>query len=274
MDAGAVTVRFAVPPPADALLPRLGPADRERVAAHRPGPVRDALAASLVLADAVVHGATDGRGRLVRRCPRCGSGRHGAPRVVGGPPGRPAPLVSLARTPGLVVVALGRAAGGRASGPGDGPGDGLGDGLADGPADGLGVDVESGAVPADALRAAGVRAAPGGGADDRRTRWVRAEAVLKAAGCGLRLASGALDVADAAGAPAVRTADPRLAGGRWWLLDLVVPAGAPPGAAAALALRTTRRGADAAAGPPGAGRVDSGLVDLLGDPAPTVPHGA
>ena len=123
--------------------------------------------------------------RLVHRCPRCGSGRHGVPSAVSG--GRQVP-VSLSRPPGMIAAAA----------------------ATDGA---LGIDIER-SDAAGFGGFAGVVLHP----DERppadvvaATRlWVRKEAVLKALGNGLNVDPRTLRLTDPHLPPAVLAwPDPR-----------------------------------------------------------------
>ncbi|MDM7856033.1 4'-phosphopantetheinyl transferase family protein [Cellulomonas alba] len=213
---------------------RRGVADARRA-------VADALVRDTV---AHVHGVDPEGVVTTRRCPRCGSARHGAPvaRVRGvGEVG-----VSLSRAGSLVVAAVA-----------DGPVLGLGvdvervgtrtAGLADllaGGRDGgartgpeRGPDVDAVAAVAHADRVREPRAdAPATVEDDPAVlrRWVRVEAVLKAAGVGL-----AVDPGDVTVEPPHRVLVPApLAAPGWWVAD----ADAVPGCVGAVALRLGARG--------------------------------
>jgi 4'-phosphopantetheinyl transferase len=165
---------------------------------------------------ASVHGAPAELVTVGRRCPRCGSTRHGAP--VARVAGLDAP-VSVAYAAGLAVVAVAE------------PVIEAGRGTA---VLGVGVDVEPAHRPADGLDA--VLAAPPGRAGGTGvvdagtlTRWVRVEAVLKAARVGL-----AVDPADVVVEPPDRVlVPPAVDAVGWWVTDTA----AVPGCVGALALR-------------------------------------
>lgn len=206
-----IRVRRAAVVPADALVPRLAPRERERVDRAAPAD-RDAVASVLLLVRLAVAercGVDPDEVRVRRRCPRCGSAAHGVP-VAERADGGPVPHLSLSRARRFVVVALSDA----------GP---------------VGVDIEQAhpdpgpARTGDGL--ARVVLAPGeppaAGPHGLLRTWARTEAVLKAAGTGLAVDPRALRVSDAAGRPEVRVVDPAAArplalppGTRWWLTDL------------------------------------------------------
>ena len=255
-----IRVHRAAVVPADALVPRLAPRERERLDRAAPAD-RDAVASVLLLVRLAVAercGVAPDQVRVRRRCPRCGSAAHGVP-VAYRADGGSVPHVSLSRARRLVVVALSDA----------GP---------------VGVDIEKthpdpGPARTDVEHAhpntrparAGVvqahpdpppactdvdhahpnpRAAhpdpgpartgdrlarvvlapgepPAAGPHGLLRTWARTEAVLKAAGTGLAVDPRALRVSDAAGRPEVRVVDPAAArplavppGTRWWLTDL------------------------------------------------------
>lgn len=146
----------------------------------------DLRAAAEALLQRLLVEVTGDRQPVVRRCPRCG-GPHGRPELPG------LPLhASLSRTPGRVAAAV----------SGAGP---------------VGVDVET--VERTGFDGfAAVALAPGERAADlpaRARAWTRKEAVLKAAGTGLRVDPRTVDVRDD------RLVDPWPAR----LVDVPVPAG-------------------------------------------------
>jgi len=161
---------------------------------------------------AALRGVPDDAVVVTRRCPRCGSGRHGAPqaRVAGAGAGTATGeiAVSVSRAGGLTVVAA-----------------------CDAPVLGVGVDVEPLDRPTAGL-AAVLDGRPGAAADDELRRWVRVEAVLKAAGVGL-----AVDPGEVAADPGGRVTVPASIDARgWWLVETA----AVPGCAGAVALRLDR----------------------------------
>lgn len=196
-----------------------------------------------------VWGQDPGALGLARRCPACGSGEHGAPRLTGLPAGRQA-LISLSGVADDDGAPL-RAAAWWTPGPGAGPAGPAprpwrrGGGPAPAPSvAGLGLDVER----ADASAFAGSESLGevGFAADElawverhaaaarpaaRARLWTRKEALVKAAGTGFR--------ADPAQVPAL-TPVPGAA-----VADLAAEvlraAGLPPAVLGALALRVPSR---------------------------------
>ncbi len=146
-----------------------------------------------------VRGGAEREVVLGHHCPRCGSDRHGR-LLVAGRPGEQPLGAAVARTAGMVVVAL------SVAGP-------------------VGVDVER----LDAARFAGVDRlldkvvlAGNDPASDRvAVAWVRREALLKAAGHGLALPPEQIGIEEHDGRPVV-TAWPRTGGPlpSLWLVDL------------------------------------------------------
>ncbi|HYN29389.1 MAG TPA: 4'-phosphopantetheinyl transferase superfamily protein [Dermatophilaceae bacterium] len=201
-----------------------------------PGEDPSVARALLRAAVAARLGIEDGDVRIGRSCPGCGSADHGRPVLLAA---RAVPLslsLSLARAPGLVAAATSDA----------GP---------------VGIDVEAADRTAFdgfadvALHPAESAATPG----QRARTWARKEAVLKAAGAGLRVDPRLLVVTDPASAPAVRSG-PGLDPDRLWLTDLDLPAGyagclalaAPAPAAVVVTSGAATRTAGGAGPPPAA----------------------
>lgn len=135
--------------------------------------------------------------RLTRLCPRCGSGEHGARSVVPWSTSPP-PTVSLSRSTRLtaVVVATGGA---------------------------VGIDVEKIDSFDDSRLSAVVlhELELGDAPVDLATTWVRKEALLKAAGCGLTMDPRAVRVSGPREAPAVLGwPSEKVAAKPTWLRDL------------------------------------------------------
>lgn len=174
---------------------------------------------------------------VARRCPRCGSSRHGRPLARIGA-GAEVP-VSVSRGAGLVVVAVvdpGAAGTHAAAGAGVDGAATVGVGVDGAAVLGVGVDVEppgrSTTGLADLLYPVGRGAGPARVEPDLLRRWVRTEAVLKAAGTGLTVdpREVAVEPPDAVLVPSDLDAP------AWWVTDLA----AVPGCVGALALRLAR----------------------------------
>lgn len=141
----------------------------------------DAHVAERLLRDLAVrrYGSTAAGVETVRICPRCASSSHGRP-VLRGLSGPERPGVSVARAPGVTMVALAASVA-------------------------VGVDVES----TDAFATREVRDVLLHPLERAETHgevaraWVRKEAVLKACGVGLQVDPASVRLDDSSGAPEV-----------------------------------------------------------------------
>ncbi|MGV1007168.1 MAG: 4'-phosphopantetheinyl transferase family protein [Dermatophilaceae bacterium] len=177
---GPVTARLWVLAPSPHAVDELTGPEQARWARLRERADRDRFATGAVLLRHALRTATgDPTAYLTRSCPDCGSTDHGAPRPAGGHAGRFG--ISLSHSADRVVVVVTS-------------------GLTD-----VGVDVEPVGRLAGLTALARVVGTPREASRDLAadrpehalaTRWVRKEAVLKAAGIGVRVAMTDLRMSD------------------------------------------------------------------------------